>query len=397
MCLAPQVRAIRRSGSSYEDVFARVKHLWTDSDYVMANLETPIAGSSSGYSRGQMSFNAPMDFLRAIKTAGIDFVSLANNHCLDRGIAGLDETLRCVHDVGLDSSGAYLTEDDSQEIFVKDLHGEKFAIVCSTYGINGYDASGLPDESIWKVDTLTRGSVTHVATRFEFARKVYARVVPEWIKSLRRAIRSELTGRSSIVPIVDSIHPAQIGRREDKIVEERVRKKIERAQKQSRVVISLPHIGGQYNPAPGSFQKYTMSWMAAAGANMIVANHAHRPLRSGFIRKNAFAAYALGNFCFTPGVGYYLNNVLADYSIVLNVFYDVSNQRIAGITFHTVKSVVRRDGVAIVVPVYELYAEAKSASERESLEVENEAVVNCFSGNTTMAGVLPEYALHEGL
>ena len=397
MCLAPQVVAIRRSGSSYDDIFARVKHLWADSDYVMANLETPVAGRVGEYSQGQMSFNAPTEFLKAARDAGIDFVSLANNHCLDRGINGLDETLRCVRDVGLDSSGAYLTEDESRAIFVKALRGEKVAIVCSTYGINGYDASGLPDESLWKVDVLTRGSITHVPTRFEFAKQVYSRIVPEWIKSLRRAIRSELTGKPSIVPIADSIHPDQVGRLADKVVEDRIRDKIERARKQATVVISLPHIGGQYNPAPGTFQKYTMDWMADAGADVIVANHAHRPLRSSYIGACTFAAYALGNFCFTPGVGYYLNNVLADYSVVLNILYDLSEHRISGITFHTVKSVVREDGVATVVPVYELYAETKDSASRESLEMENEAVVNCFSGNTTTANILPVYPLKEVL
>ena len=393
MCLAPQVAAIRRSGSSYDDVFMRVKHFWADSDYVMANLETPVAEASGAYSQGQMSFNAPTDFLRAIRDAGIDFISLANNHCLDRGICGLDETLHHVRDLGIDSSGAYLTEEESGTIFVKDLRGEKIAIVCSTYGINGYDASGLPDESLWKVDVLTRGSITHVSTRFKFARSVYSRVVPEWTKSLRRAIRSEMTGRPSIAPIADSIHPVQIGRLADKVVEERVRGKIDAARKQADIVVSLPHIGGQYNPAPGSFQKYTVGWMADAGADVIVANHAHRPLRSGYVGNGTFAAYALGNFCFTPGIGYYLNNVLADYSIVLNVFYDISVNHISGITFHTVKSVVRNDGVAIVVPVSELYVDTKNAAEREFLEMENEAVVNCFSGKAMAVDVKSEYTI----
>ncbi len=397
MCLAPQVAAIRRSGSSYDDIFAKVKHLWTDSDYVMANLETPVAEKSGRFSHGQMSFNAPIVFLRAVKAAGIDFVSLSNNHCLDRGFAGLDETIQNVHDLGLDSSGAYLTEEESREPFVKSLCGLRMAIVCSTYGINGYDAFGLPDELLWKVDTLTRGSITHVPTRYKTMRSIYARIVPEWVKSLRRAIRSEMTGRPSIVPIADSIHPAQIGRQIDAITENRVRDKIRRARKQAGIVISLPHVGGQYNPAPGLFQKYTMRWMADVGSDVIVANHAHRPLRSCFSRKNTFSAYALGNFCFSPGFGYYLNNVLADYSVVLNVLYDVAKHQISGITFHTVKSVVRSDGVAIVVPVSDLYADARNEAERESLEMENEAVVNCFSGKAMTVEVRNEYVMTQGM
>ena len=155
MCLEPQVVAMRRSGSSYDDIFARVKHIWADSDYVMANLETPVAGMAHRYSQGQMSFNAPMDFLKAIRNAGIDFVSLANNHCLDRGLGGLDATIRCVSDLGLDSSGAYLSEEESHAVFVKDIRRVNVAIVCSTYGINGYDASGLPDELLSRYPRLS--------------------------------------------------------------------------------------------------------------------------------------------------------------------------------------------------------------------------------------------------
>ena len=392
MCLAPQVTAMRRTGSSFDDIFVRVKHLWADSDYVMANLETPVAGTAHGYSSGPMSFNAPIAFLKAIKDAGIDFVSLANNHCLDRGFNGLDETIRCIRDLELDSSGAYLTEEDSRTAFVKTLRNGKMAIVCSTYGINGCDASGLPEGLLWKVDTLTKGSITHVPTRFEFARKVYAWIVPEWVKSLRRAIRSEVTGRPSIGPIADSIHPRQIGRDADKEVEGRIRNKIEQMRGQTDIIVSFPHIGGQYNPAPGAFQKYTMDWMADAGADMIIANHAHRPLRGGYVNERTFAAFALGNFCFTPGSGYYLSNVLADYSIVLNVFFDMSAHRIVKITFHTVRSVIRQDGVAVVMPVCDLYADTRDTREREFIAMENEAVVNCFAGKASSVEILPEYA-----
>ena len=43
-----------------------------------------------------------------------------------------------------------------------------------------------------------------------------------------------------------------------------------------------------------------MQWMSQTGADVIVANHAHTPLRCERLNNGCIGAYALGNFCFTP-------------------------------------------------------------------------------------------------
>ncbi len=393
MCLASQVRAMRKSSASYDDVFNDVKHLWRDSDYVMANLETPVANPKHGYSFGQMSFNAPVEFLEAVGNSGINFVSLANNHCLDCGMEGLDETVMRIHDLGIDSSGAYLTANESDRPFVKKVKGVNIAVACCTYGINGMDEAGLPEMYNWKVDTLTRGSITHRPVKYKKARVLYARFMPEWIKSARQELKHFKTGIPSVVPVADSIHPDQIGRDIDVPCIERFKNKLKLAKEQAEIVLALPHVGGQYNPAPGEYQKHTMRWILDSGVDIVVANHAHRPLRCERSADNRLAAYALGNFCFTPGVGYYLPNVLADYSVVLTVMVDAASRTIEKVIFHTTKSIVRDDGVAVVVPVYDLYCQQKTALGRETLKMENEAVVNCFRGKAEAVAVEKEYDL----
>ncbi len=392
MCQPQQIRAVARSGRTIDAVFSYVEHLLVRSDFVLGNLETPVAPVSGKIATGQMTFNAPASFLEAVRNAGVTCVSLANNHCLDQGFTGLDETIRMSRAFGLDVIGAYLTPEESGQLFVKDLSGMRIGIVGSTYGINGLDAEGLPNDLLWRVDTLTKGSITHRPVRFKVVRQICGRLIPDWAKRVKRAVKSEFSGVPAIAPIPDSIHPDQVAREQDGICRETVQKKILTASKQADFVVSFPHVGGQYNAAPGAFQRDTVRWMLDAGADCVIANHAHRPLRSE--RKgDKFVAFALGNFCFTPGVGYYLRNVLADYSIILHVEVNVSSRKISRVTFNTVKSVVRRDGVAVVMPVTLLKEELTDSRERERLAMENEAVVNCFRGTGTTVEMAEEYTL----
>ena len=62
-------------------------------DYVIANLETPIAGEDLQYTKELYSFNSPVQFAEALKMTGVHCVTTANNHCLDRGIDGLKKTV----------------------------------------------------------------------------------------------------------------------------------------------------------------------------------------------------------------------------------------------------------------------------------------------------------------
>jgi len=77
-------------GYDFSEVFKECKDYFFSSDYVVGNLETPIA--KAGYSEKLYSFNSPVEFAEAIKANGFSMVTTANNHCLDRGVSGLEDT-----------------------------------------------------------------------------------------------------------------------------------------------------------------------------------------------------------------------------------------------------------------------------------------------------------------
>ena len=65
---------------NFEPLFEGCSDLFHRSDYVVANLETPVAGREMEYSFRDYNFNTPTEILFAMKHAGIHMVTTANNH-----------------------------------------------------------------------------------------------------------------------------------------------------------------------------------------------------------------------------------------------------------------------------------------------------------------------------
>lgn len=85
-----------------------VSPLLRAADLALVNLECTFTASSRRWTGRSKSFyfNAPPEAVRVLDEAGIDMVSLANNHVLDFGNAGLRETLRALRHYGIRFSGA---------------------------------------------------------------------------------------------------------------------------------------------------------------------------------------------------------------------------------------------------------------------------------------------------
>ena len=80
----PVIDAARTAdgGVDFHDMLAPVADLLGDADYTVANVDG-VMGASDVYS-GYPRFNAPESLLDTIRAAGVDFLTLANNHMLDR-------------------------------------------------------------------------------------------------------------------------------------------------------------------------------------------------------------------------------------------------------------------------------------------------------------------------
>lgn len=199
-------------------------------------------------------------------------------------------------------------------------------------------------------------------------------------KLLKLEFKTSGEGKSIEKYISDDVSPAAITNSKNQVFLERVLEKVHKAKEVADIVVAYPHVGGQYNPSPGFYTRFIIDSLKEAGADIIVANHPHTSLRCERLDNGVFCAYALGNLAFTPDVGFFLDNVLAEFGIVLHFYWDESTKRLIKLTFNVTRCMIGEDGITRVVEVSELYNRLTNKSERERLMIDNESVVNRFAG-----------------
>ena len=117
----------RRTGNA-----GAVRHVVSSADIAIANFENPAPDEPKWHKSGTV-FSAAPRFIDGLAYAGIDYVSLANNHIRDAGGAGLLQTIRNVTERGIAVSGAGKNLAAARKPAMLEAAGTKVAIL-------GYDA-----------------------------------------------------------------------------------------------------------------------------------------------------------------------------------------------------------------------------------------------------------------
>ena len=120
----------------FSNVFTDIQSYIQNADIAVGNLETTFAGKDFGYS-GYPTFNTPEELAKNIVDLGIDVVSTANNHSLDKRYNGLISTLDELDKVGLSHTGTYRSKEEQDTILIKNVNGINIAFLSFTYGTNG--------------------------------------------------------------------------------------------------------------------------------------------------------------------------------------------------------------------------------------------------------------------
>lgn len=211
-------------------------------DVTMVNLETAITERGTAEPK-EFNFRAPATALAALRTAGVDVVTLANNHGLDFGQEGLVDTLDAAEDpaTGLPLVGAGEDTAEAYSAFRVTLRGQRISI----FGASRVTDGDLIDD--WTVADDRPGiAVAEDPTR------------------LLEAVRSERAHADTLIVYL--------------------------------------HWGRERVNCPVDDQPEMADALIAAGADVVVGSHAHVPLAGG-MRDGAYVHYGLGNFLFGSAVG----------------------------------------------------------------------------------------------
>lgn len=357
MCQIPQTAACTTpDGYDYSPVFRHVRALLSGGDYLVGNLETPIAGEAAGLSNAMYAFNTPIEFAEELRRVGFDLVSTANNHCMDRGIEGLYATLDSLDQVGLAHVGTSRTPEERRRPFIREIGGIRVGFVAYTYGTNAFAHH-----------TFLRPGEEHAVNLFmpeETLEGSIHLLDEDTIPSLTQAYYGQ---KSEVFDRCIAPHLRQME-------EDVARLRADGAQ----FIVFLMHSGGQYNPMPEAYTLELARRIRKTGVDLIVGHHPHvihpMPVEDG-----CPTAYSLGNFSYTPNFSPVGAGKRAEYSAVLRVSLEQrpdGSVAIADTRFALCKSVFNRNGSTSVMTIPQLLAEAQTAPERDELLRDNQFFVN---------------------
>ena len=130
------------SGYDFHGLFKYIKPIVAEYDLAYYNQETVLGGSSLGLS-GYPQFNSPQEVGDAFLDAGFNLVSLATNHTMDnyyrtggKTIANSVAYWKKNSDKAL-AAGSYTSQEDRDEVIVKEVNGIKYGFLSYTEQTNG--------------------------------------------------------------------------------------------------------------------------------------------------------------------------------------------------------------------------------------------------------------------
>lgn len=117
-------------GGNYESVLKEVLPLTRNTDYSIVNFECPIGnGKEKPIAKCGPNLRCGISGVKALKYAGFNCVTLANNHFFDFGQEGVENTLTVCHSEGIDTVGGGKNLQEASSTLLKKIGGKILAVI----------------------------------------------------------------------------------------------------------------------------------------------------------------------------------------------------------------------------------------------------------------------------
>ncbi|WP_245974384.1 CapA family protein [Thermomonospora umbrina] len=210
-------------------------------DFAMVNLESAVTTGGTPAPAKEFVFRAPPSAFTALRAAGVDVTSMANNHGMDFMESGLRDSLRAIKQTRFPTVGIGRNADEAYRAYRTTVKGNRLAVVGATQVLDDH-------------------------------------LIPAWTAT---DTKGGLASAKEVDRMVQAVKDARKG---------------------SDIVIVHLHWGAEMQPCPLPRQKELADQLIDAGADIIVGGHAHIPLGGGF-RRGKYVHYGLGNFVFYSANG----------------------------------------------------------------------------------------------
>lgn len=114
----------------YDEVFGQVLNYTSQADYSIVNLESPVVESEARpIKKCGPNLLCSSKAVKALKYAGFNMTTLANNHFYDYGNEGVKDTLNACKEQNIDVVGGGINIEEASQILYKEIKGVKFAFI----------------------------------------------------------------------------------------------------------------------------------------------------------------------------------------------------------------------------------------------------------------------------
>ena len=388
LCEPSALKSAKQKDGSYDfsGMFTYVKPFFDEADFVIANLETPLAGKEAVFTDTFVDFNAPDELAIAIKEAGIDVVSTVNNHTLDRDYDGLIKTLKTLDEIGLDHTGNFLPEKGREEAYYFNVGDAKIALIAYTYSTNKKLLEG--DENEKYINYLRNSRMP------TYTPDILKKLSNTWVERVFKNIKEENQARIKKFFGMDYIVVRPDDVMETDMIEpyiENMIADIKKAKEKADYVIFYPHVGGQFNIEPGKFSKHVMQESTKAGADIVLGAHSHIVQRYEMIN-DVFCAYSISNVTMCPNSPIVPKKLLPDYGIMMHLYFE--GKTLVKKTFTIIVGVEKKGKLITSTPVHILYENAKTKKQKAKIEKNVKYIYNVFTGKDLEGEIiLKEYEI----
>ncbi|MEU0935246.1 CapA family protein [Embleya sp. NPDC005971] len=225
-------RTVPRLNAGAEGALGPIGKTLSAADLAMVNLESAITERGTPENK-TYHFRAPAKALTELKAVGIDTVSMANNHAVDYGKVGLEDSIAAIQDPPIGVVGIGKDAAQAYRPVIREAKGVKVAFLA---------ASQVQDitNQLYQAGPNKPGIATALQT--------------------------------------------------DRLVQA-----VREAKKQADVVIVYMHWGIEGDKCPSADQKSVTRKLADAGAAAILGTHAHVMQGAGWLG-DTYVGYGYGNF-----------------------------------------------------------------------------------------------------
>jgi poly-gamma-glutamate synthesis protein (capsule biosynthesis protein) len=122
--------------------FKEIASKMASADYTVVNLESPFRKDFKETPIDSLVLRGDPRGIEGLQLAGVDAVSLANNHIPDMGKIGLEETLQLLSGAKISQTGAGVSKEAAEVPLVAEVHGIKLGFISVSYGVN-FESSGV--------------------------------------------------------------------------------------------------------------------------------------------------------------------------------------------------------------------------------------------------------------